>query len=242
MYSIFKKEIRSFLSSLIAYVVIIVFLLIVGLFTWVFADGNILAQGYASLDTLFFMAPWIFIFLISAITMRSFSEEINQGTFEILSTKPITDFQIILGKFLAAVCLVAFSVLPTLLYFYSVYQLGLPKGNIDMGATWGSYIGLILLGGCYASIGIFSSAATSNQIVAFVLGMFLCFFFYVGFQQISNLSLFGGWDSFIQNLGIQYHYDSISRGVVDSRDLVYFGSLISFFLGLTYIVLDSRKW
>ena len=132
--------------------------------------------------------------------------------------------------------------LPTLLYFYSVYQLGLPKGNIDMGATWGSYIGLILLGGCYASIGIFSSAATSNQIVAFVLGMFLCFFFYVGFQQISNLSLFGGWDSFIQNLGIQYHYDSISRGVVDSRDLVYFGSLISFFLGLTYIVLDSRKW
>ena len=151
MYSIFKKEIRSFLSSLIAYVVIIVFLLIVGLFTWVFADGNILAQGYASLDTLFFMAPWIFIFLISAITMRSFSEEINQGTFEILSTKPITDFQIILGKYLAAVCLVAFSVLPTLLYFYSVYQLGLPKGNIDMGATWGSYIGLILLGGCYAS-------------------------------------------------------------------------------------------
>ena len=242
MYSIFKKEIRSFLSSLIAYVVIIVFLLIVGLFTWVFADGNILAQGYASLDTLFFMAPWIFIFLISAITMRSFSEEINQGTFEILSTKPITDFQIILGKYLAAGCLVAFSVLPTLLYFYSVYQLGLPKGNIDMGATWGSYIGLILLGGCYASIGIFSSAATSNQIVAFVLGMFLCFFFYVGFQQISNLSLFGGWDSFIQNLGIQYHYDSISRGVVDSRDLVYFGSLISFFLGLTYIVLDSRKW
>jgi ABC-2 type transport system permease protein len=242
MYSIFKKEIRSFLSSLIAYVVIIVFLLIVGLFTWVFADGNILAQGYASLDTLFFMAPWIFIFLISAITMRSFSEEINQGTFEILSTKPITDFQIILGKYLAAVCLVAFSVLPTLLYFYSVYQLGLPKGNIDMGATWGSYIGLILLGGCYASIGIFSSAATSNQIVAFVLGMFLCFFFYVGFQQISNLSLFGSWDSFVQNLGIQYHYDSISRGVVDSRDLVYFGSLISFFLGLTYIVLDSRKW
>jgi ABC-2 type transport system permease protein len=242
MYSIFKKEIRSFLSSLIAYVVIIVFLLIIGLFTWVFADGNILAQGYASLDTLFFMAPWIFIFLISAITMRSFSEEINQGTFEILSTKPITDFQIILGKYLAAVCLVAFSVLPTLLYFYSVYQLGLPKGNIDMGATWGSYIGLILLGGCYASIGIFSSAATSNQIVAFVLGMFLCFFFYVGFQQISNLSLFGSWDSFIQNLGIQYHYDSISRGVVDSRDLVYFGSLISFFLGLTYIVLDSRKW
>lgn len=242
MYSIFKKEIRSFLSSLIAYVVIIVFLLIIGLFTWVFADGNILEQGYASLDTLFFMAPWIFVFLISAITMKSFSDEINQGTFEILSTKPITDFQIIIGKFLAAVCLVAFSVLPTLLYFYSVYQLGLPKGNIDMGATWGSYIGLILLGSCFASIGIFASAATSNQIVAFVLSMFLCFFFYVGFQQLSNLSLFGDWDSLVQNFGIQYHYDSISRGVVDSRDLVYFGSLMAFFLGLTYIILDSRKW
>jgi len=242
MLSIFKKEIRGFLSSLIAYVVIIVFLLIIGLFTWVFSEGNLLAQGHANLDTLFFMAPWVFIFLIAAITMRSFSEEINQGTFEILSTKPITDWDIILGKFLAAVCLVLFAILPTLLYFFSVYQLGLPKGNIDMGATWGSYIGLLLLGGCYASIGLFSSAVTPNQIVAFVLGMFLCFFFYVGFEQLSNLGLFGGFDSIVQSLGIQFHYDSISRGVIDTRDLVYFGSLIAVFLGLTYIVLDSRKW
>lgn len=242
MYSIFKKEIRSFLSSLIAYVVIIVFLLIIGLFTWVFADGNVLSQGYSNLDVLFFMAPWVFIFLISAITMRSFSEEIKQGTFEILSTKPLTDFQIIMGKFLASVVLVIFAILPTLLYFYSVYQLGLPKGNIDVGATWGSYIGLVLLGASYCSIGIFASAVTPNQIVAFILSMFLCFFIYVGFQQVSSLSLFGSWDSLVQSLGIQLHYDSISRGVVDTRDLVYFGSLMSVFLGLTYIVLGSRKW
>lgn len=242
MLSIFKKEIRSFLSSLIAYVVIIVFLLIIGLFTWIFADGNVLVQGYANLDILFFMAPWVFIFLISAITMRSFSEEIKQGTFEVLSTKPITDFQIVLGKYLAAVSLVVFAILPTLLYFYSVYELGLPIGNIDVGATWGSYIGLVLLGASYAAIGIFSSAVTPNQIVAFILGMFLCFFFYVGFDQLSNLSLFGGLDSFVQSLGIQVHYDSISRGVVDTRDLVYFGSIIAVFLGLTLVVLDSRKW
>lgn len=242
MYSIFKKEIRSFLSSLIAYVVIIVFLLIIGLFTWVFADGNVLDQGYANLDVLFFMAPWVFIFLISAITMRSFSEEIKQGTFEILSTKPITDLEIILGKFFAAIVLVLFAILPTLLYFYSIYQLGLPKGNIDVGATWGSYIGLILLGGSYCAIGLFASSITPNQIVAFILGMFLCFFVFVGFQQLSSLSLFGSWDSFVQSLGIQYHYDSISRGVVDTRDILYFISLMSVFLGLTYLVLGSRKW
>jgi len=129
-----------------------------------------------------------------------------------------------------------------LLYFYSVYQLGLPKGNIDVGATWGSYIGLVLLGSCYCSIGVFASAVTPNQIVSFILSMFLCFFFYVGFQQMSNLALFGSWDSAVQSLGIQLHYDSISRGVVDTRDLVYFGSLMSVFLGLTYVTLGSRKW
>jgi ABC-2 type transport system permease protein len=191
---------------------------------------------------LFFMAPWVFIFLISAITMRSFSEEIKQGTFEVLSTKPITDVQIVLGKYLASVSLIVFAILPTLLYFYSVYQLGLPKGNIDVGATWGSYIGLVLLGASYAAIGVFSSAVTPNQIVAFILSMFLCFFVYVGFDQLSNLSLFGGLDSWVQSLGIQVHYDSISRGVVDTRDLVYFGSIVVFFLGLTLVVLDSRKW
>ena len=240
MLSIFKKEIRSFLSSLIAYVVIIVFLLIIGLFTWVFADGNVLILGHANLDILFFMAPWVFTFLISAITMRSFSEELKQGTFEILSTKPITDIQIILGKFFASVALVVFALLPTVVYVYSIYKLGQPQGNLDMGATMGSYIGLLLLGASYVSIGLFASVITPNQIVAFILGLFLCFFFYVGFQQLSNLSLFGSYDSFIQNLGIQLHYDSISRGVVDSRDLAYFVSLIFTFISLTFLTLRRR--
>ena len=240
MLSIFKKEIRSFLSSLIAYVVIIVFLLIIGLFTWVFADGNVLILGHANLDILFFMAPWVFTFLISAITMRSFSEELKQGTFEILSTKPITDIQIILGKFFASVALVVFALLPTVVYVYSIYKLGQPQGNLDMGDNMGSYIGLLLLGASYVSIGLFASVITPNQIVAFILGLFLCFFFYVGFQQLSNLSLFGSYDSFVQNLGIQLHYDSISRGVVDSRDLAYFVSLIFTFISLTFLTLRRR--
>ena len=240
MLSIFKKEIRSFLSSLIAYVVIVVFLLIIGLFTWVFADGNVLILGHSNLDILFFMAPWVFTFLISAITMRSFSEELKQGTFEILSTKPITDIQIILGKFFASVALVVFALLPTVVYVYSIYKLGQPQGNLDMGATIGSYIGLLLLGASYVSIGLFASVITPNQIVAFILGLFLCFFFYVGFQQLSNLSLFGSYDSFVQNLGIQLHYDSISRGVVDSRDLAYFVSLIFTFISLTFLTLRRR--
>ncbi|MBR9861523.1 gliding motility-associated ABC transporter permease subunit GldF [bacterium] len=242
MFSIYLKEIRSFLSSLIAYVVIVTFLLIIGLFTWVFANSNVLDQGYANLDTLFYMAPWVFVFLISAITMRSFSEEKRTGTFELLATKPLSEFQIILGKFLAAVTLVAFALIPTFLYYYSIHQLGLPQGNIDSGATMGSYIGLLFLGACYASVGLFASAITPNQIVAFILGMFLCFFAFTGFGQISNLGLFGSGDYLVQWLGIQFHYESISRGVLDTRDVVYFLSFISVFLSLTYLVLDSRKW
>lgn len=242
MFSIYLKEIRSFLSSLIAYVVIITFLLLIGLFTWVFADSNVLNLGYANLDTLFLMAPWVFIFLISAITMRSFSEEHRTGTYELLATKPLSSRQIIGGKYLAAITLVVFAILPTLIYFVSVYQLGLPKGNIDAGATWGSYIGLLFLGACYASVGIFASAITPNQIVAFIVGMFLCFFFYLGFGQLSALGLFGSSDYLVQWLGIQFHYDSISRGVVDTRDIVYFLSFIGVFLGATSLALESKKW
>lgn len=242
MFSIYLKEIRSFLSSLIAYVVIITFLLIIGLFTWVFADSNVLDLGMANLDTLFLMAPWVFIFLISAITMRSFSEEKRNGTFELLATKPLSEMQIILGKYFAALTLVAFAILPTLLYYYSISELGLPKGNIDSGATWGSYIGLLFLGACYAAVGLFASAVTPNQIVAFILGMFLCFFAFVGFGQLSDLGIFGSLDYMVQWLGIQFHYESISRGVLDTRDVVYFLSFTSLFIGLTYLVLDSRKW
>jgi ABC-2 type transport system permease protein len=241
MLSIYLKEIRSYLGSLIAYVVIITFLIVMGLFTWIFGDSNILSFGYANLDPLFLLAPWVFIFLISAITMRFFSEEQRLGTLEILLTKPITEVQIILGKFFAAVTLVLFSILPTIVYFWSIYQLGLPKGNIDVGATLGSYIGLFFLGGCYVAIGIFASSITSNQIVAFVLSMLFCFLAYLGFDKLGSLNIFGGLDYFIQSLGIQYHYESISRGVIDSRDVIYFISFIGLFLSFTYFSLIRKK-
>lgn len=240
MYSIYLKEIRNYLSSLIAYIAIVVFLLFVGLFTWVFADGNVLSLGYSNLDVLFTMAPWVFIFLIAALAMRSFSEETRSGTYELLTTKPITPNQIIAGKYFAALTIVVATLLPTLVYFYSVYQLGLPKGNIDVGATVGSYLGLVFLGASYVAIGLFASSLTTNQIIAFILAMFLCFFFYAGFQQVSNLALFGSNDYLVQWIGLVYHYESISRGVVDTRDIVYFLSVILIFLAATKITLQVK--
>lgn len=239
MIPLFIKEIRSFLSSLIAIIVIVVFLLAIGLFMWIFPDSNTLDYGYSNMDILFNMAPWIFIFLISAITMRSFSEEKRMGTFESLVTKPISDLQIVLAKYLAGLVLVLFSLIPTLIYYYTIYQLGAPIGNIDTGATWGSYIGLLLLGSCYVSIGLFSSSITENQIVAFILSMFLCFFCFSAFEQISKLSIFSPIDYLLEWAGINYHYQSISRGVLDTRDVVYFLSFTTLFLGFTFKM--SRK-
>lgn len=177
MLTVFRREINSFLSSLIAYIVIVVFLLVTGLFMWVFPDYSLLAYGYATLDQLFIIGPWIFMFLIPAITMRFFSEEKRTGTLELLFTKPVSDFQIIAGKYLAAFVLVVFSVLPTLVYFLSIYLLAEPVGNVDSAGIVGSYIGLLLLGGTFVAIGLFASSLTDNQIVAFILGLFLCFFF-----------------------------------------------------------------
>lgn len=242
MYSILKKEIRAFLSSLIAYVVMIVFLIATGLFMWVLPDYNLFDLGYANLDTLFSMAPWLFIFLISAITMRSFSEEKKAGTIEILTTKPLSDIQIILGKYFAGVVLVLFSLLPTLIYFYTVYQLGAVKGNMDMGATWGSYIGLFFLASCFVAIGIFSSAITDNQIVSFIVSMFLCYGFYSLFDLFADFKLLGSLDSVIAALGISAHYQSISRGVIDTRDVVYFLTIIISFLWATKTAFGARKW
>ncbi len=234
MITLFIKEIRSFLSSLIAIIVIVVFLLAIGLFMWVFPDSNTLDYGYSNMDILFNMAPWIFIFLISAITMRSFSEEKRMGTFESLVTKPISDIQIVLAKYLAGLVLVLFSLIPTLIYYYTIYQLGSPVGNIDTGATWGSYIGLLLLGSCYVAIGLFSSSITENQIIAFILSMFLCFFCFSAFEQLSKLSVFSSVDYLLEWVGINYHYQSISRGVLDTRDVIYFLSFTALFLGFTF--------
>lgn len=243
MISLIYKEIHSFLGSLIGYIVIAIFLTTIGLFLWIFpGDTNILDSGYSSLDSLFYISPWVFIFLIPAITMRLFSEESRTGTIELLLTKPLTDFQIVFAKYLAGFLLVFFSVLPTLVYFYSVYQLGAPTGNIDVGGTLGSYFGLLFLGSVFVSIGLFSSAISNNQIVSFIVGVFLCFFVYVGFESISSLKMFEKIDDLIINLGINAHYLSMSRGVIDTRDVIYFLGVIFLFLLLTKTVLSSRKW
>ncbi len=243
MYALFKKEISNFLNSLIGIMVIVVFLLITGLFLWVFqSDFNIMSFGYANLDSLFILAPWVFLFLVPAITMRSFAEEKRTGTIEMLFTKPLSDWQIVWGKYLAGVTLVLLALIPTLTYFFSVYRLSLPVGNVDSGGIWGSYIGLFFLSSTFVSIGIFCSSITNNQILAFLLSVFLCGFLYLGFDMIYSMALFGKVDLFIQHLGIASHYSSLSRGVIDTRDILYFISVIVLFLSSTKLVLSSRKW
>ncbi len=242
MLAIFKKELSSFFSSLIGYIAISVFLILIGLIMWVFPN-NAFDFGYANLDILFTNAPLVFMLLIPAVTMRLFSEEKRAGTLEIVSTRPVTELQIILGKYCAALVLVIIALLPTLLYYYTISQLAVPAGNIDVGAIRGSYIGLILLSATFIAIGLFASALTDNQIVAFILAAFLCFVWYLAFNAFSGLDLFGGRiNDIIQSIGIQYHYQSISRGVVDSRDVFYFLSLITIFILSTKTTLESRKW
>lgn len=243
MLTLINKEIRSFLGSLIGYIVIAVFLTTIGLFLWVFpGDTNLLDAGYATIDPLFFIAPWVFMFLIPAITMRLFSEESRTGTIELLLTKPLTDFQIVFAKYLAGFSLVLFSLLPTLVYFYSIYNLGSPVGNIDVGGTIGSYFGLLFLGSVFVAIGIFASAITNNQIISFIVAVFLSFFCYIGFDSISSLKMLGPIDDIIIKLGINAHYLSMSRGVIDTRDVIYFVGVISLFLLFTKTAISSRKW
>lgn len=243
MLTLLKKEISSFLNSLIGYIVITVFLLLTGLFMWVLPfDSNVLESGFANIDPLFTIAPWVFLFLIPAITMRSFADEKKGGTIELLLTRPLTDLQIILAKYFAGFILVIFSLIPTLIYFYSVHKLGNPVGNIDTGGMWGSYIGLLFLGGAYVAIGIFASSITDNQIVSFIVAVTLCAFVCYGFDVLGGLELFRKVDSAIISFGIRDHYDSMSRGVLDTRDMLYFVSLIAVFILGTKTVLESRKW
>ncbi len=247
MFTLLKKEIKSFLSSLIGYITITVFLAVISLFMWIIkndtnTDSNVLDNGYANIDPLFTIAPWLFLFLIPAITMRSFADEKRAGTIELLLTRPLTDLQIILAKYFAGFLLVLFALLPTLIYYYSVHQLGNPVGNIDTGGMWGSYIGLLFLGAAFVSIGIFASSISENQVVSFIIALFLCFFIYTGFDFISSFSLFGKVDNLIISLGINSHYISMSRGVIDTRDVIYFISLIAIFVLGTRTVLESRKW
>jgi ABC-2 type transport system permease protein len=231
MLPILKKEFNSFFASPIAYLVIGVFLLVNGLFLWVFKDDlNILNAGFADLNSFFLIAPWILLFLIPAITMKSFADELHSGTIETLKTKPITDWQIVLGKFSASLLLIIVALLPTLTYVYTVLQLGNPIGNLDIGSTLGSYIGLLLLATTYTSVGLFTSTFSKNQIVAFILGVCITFFLFYGFDAIA--SLFSNSYS-VQLFGMNEHFKSISRGVIDTRDVLYFVSVTSFFLVLT---------
>jgi len=213
------------------------------LFTGSVFPNNAFDFGYANLDILFTNAPMVFMLLIPAVTMRLLSEEKKTGTLEIIATRPVTELQIILGKYFAAMILVIIALLPTILYYFAIYQLAAPVGNIDSGAIRGSYIGLYLLSAAFIGIGLFASALTDNQIVAFIVAAFLCFVWYLGFNALSGLGLFGGKaDDIIQSIGMQYHYVSMSRGVVDSRDLIYFLSLIVIFILCTKTALESRKW
>lgn len=210
---------------------------------WVFDLGiNVLTLGYANIDALFVLGPLVFLLLIPAITMRSFAEEKRLGTIELLLTRPITDLQIILAKYFAGIILVAISILPTLIYYYTVWRLGSPMGNIDTGGTWGCYIGLMCLGASFVSIGIFSSSITDSQILSFLLSLVLCYLCYVGFYFLSTLSMFSDIESIVKSIGISEHYESIGRGVVDTRDVIYFITINLFFILLTKTVLASRKW
>ena len=242
MTALFFKELRTFLSSLIGYVVMSVFLLITGLFMWIFpGELNVLDMGLANIDTLFYVSPWVFMFLIPAITMRSFAEEKRSGTIELLFTKPLSDVQIILAKYFAGFLLVIITLIPTLLFYLTVYLIGAGVG-IDTGGTWSSYIRLLLLAAAYVSIGIFASSITKNQIVSFLVASVLCFFMFNGFQSLASFDLLGSWDARMEKLGMQDHYASLSLGNIDSRDVIYFVVLIAIFITLTRLVLSSRKW
>ncbi|MCC5921708.1 MAG: gliding motility-associated ABC transporter permease subunit GldF [Cyclobacteriaceae bacterium] len=242
MLQVYLKEVRLFLHSLIAYVVIGTFLLLQGLLLWVFPETNLFDYGYADLSTYFSLSPYVFLFLIPAITMRSLAEEKKEGTIELLLTKPLSDGQIIMSKFFAAWTLVIFALIPTAIFYVSVYLLGNPAGNIDSAAYIGSMTGLLLLAAVYCAIGILAGSFTTNQIVAFIMASLLCFIFFSGFDSISKINPFGEGAVWIERTGLLYHYDALSRGLIDTRNVVYLISLCAFFLMISKLSLSSRKW
>lgn len=242
MYSLFKKEIKTFLGSLIGYLAVLVFLLVSSLFLWVFPGNyNIPESGYATLEPFFSLAPWLYLFLVPAITMRFFADEKRSGTMEILLTRPISDFKLVLAKFLAGMVLVLFSLLPTLLYFLSVYLLGNPVGSMDVGATWGSFFGLFFLATIYVAIGIFTSSLTDNQIVSFILAMVLSFVFYLGLEFVASIDIPYLFQQILMWFSINEHYLSASRGVIDLQDVVYFIGMTFLFLYFTSILIRKGK-
>lgn len=244
VYALYRKELSSFLGSLTGHLVMTVFLLSVGLLLWIFPDTSfsIPDNRIAALDGLFIVAPWLFLFLIPAISMRMFSEEKKTGTIELLLTRPLSEFELVFAKFLAAFTLVFLALLPTLIYYVTVYRLAVPAGNVDTAGITGSYLGLLFLSSGFVAIGIYASAQTSNQVIAFLLAVILSFFFYAGFDAFSLLDLPLQVQRTLSQLGIANHYAALSRGVMDSRDLLYFFSLTAFFLLLARFTLEKRKW
>jgi ABC-2 type transport system permease protein len=242
MKAIYLRELGSYFSSMIAYITLGLLLTILGLVLWLFPDFSLLLTPFASVDSLFSVAPMIFIFLIPAFTMRSFSEERQAATLELLLTRPVPSWKIVLAKYFATLTWLVIALLSTLVYVYTVYQLGSPKGNIDLGQIAASYLGLFFLGAVFCAIGIFTSAQTANQIIAFVTAVFMCFVFYYGFYFLSKLASFtGSLDAVIESLGIDYHYYSISRGILDTRDIVYFISVIGICLTWTWVAISKRR-
>lgn len=240
MFSIFRKEINSFFSSLTAYIVMAVFLTAVGLLLWVFPTSNVLDYGYADLNSFFYITPFVLLFLVPAVTMRSFAEEVRNGTIELLLTKPLSKWQLVMGKFWANLALVLLTLAPTLLYFFTVYQLGSPVGNIDTGATIGSYIGLSLLCAVFVAVGIWASSLTDNQIVAFIVGVFVCFLLYVGIGAVASLDFWGNAAYPLSWAALDQQYADLGRGLIDSRNVIYLLSIAALFLWLTQSLL-SRK-
>ncbi len=243
MFAIFRKEISGFFSSLTGYIVIIVFLLINSLFMWVFpGEWNIFDNNYAGLDTLFLLSPWVFLFLVPAVTMRMIAEEKRLGTMELIYSRPISERGIIWGKYLASVSLVLLALLPCLIYYVSVYMLGDSPGNLDKGGTLGAFIGLFFLASVYASVGLFASSLTDNQVIAFIIAVLICFVLFMGFDSFAYLPVLKNFDEFVMRLGINEHYKSISRGVIDIKDVVYFVAVVAIFNEFTRLHLLSRKW
>lgn len=243
MWALFKKEVSYFLYSFTGYVIMAVFLIMTGLVLWILpGSGNIAEAGFATLDPLFGLAPYFFLFLVPAITMKSFSEEMKSGTLEFLLTKPLSELSVIMAKHLSGVLLLFVSLIPTSIYYISVYQLGNPVGNIDSGAAMGSYLGLLMLGSAFVSVGVFCSSLTENQVVAFILAVFACFLSYSGFSSAAPLPVFSSIQFLLDYLSIDTHYASISRGVVDSRDVIYFITFNAVFIFSTKLVIEKRKW
>jgi ABC-2 type transport system permease protein len=242
MWPVCKKEFRQFFSSLTGIIALAVFLLLNGLFLFVFPDTNVLDFGYATLDKFFDLAPWILTFLVPAITMRSLADEFKAGTYEILQTRPLGQAPVVGGKYLGCLLIVVLALLPTVLYAFSLQSLSAGNSGIDIGATIGSYIGLFFLAAVFTSIGICCSSLTSNAVIAFIASAFACFILYTGFNAVSRMAqLASGAGYYIEMLGIDFHYRSISRGVIDARDIIYFLSIIAFFLLFTQRNLIKRK-